>query len=455
VLLRPGGGRYLLFPGHAYASANKPCVHPQKDERRRYSVSYAISIALHLLLIGFFLGVAGSDEGSPDEGQQVSAQVISVSRAGPPVLTISRRARVATPAPIRRPAASPPATVVQRPAAAPVRAAAPSVQREIARPLRRAPLAARATPSPVALAAAPTAAPATPQPVSAQTLPPEDAPIVARTEPTLPPENAPIARQIATPEPTVEPTVAPTRAPTAAPTVAPTVAPTLAPRTPAPTVAPSTPVPTMAPRPVAPTAAPTVAPRPATPAPEEPSRVQTTSSSKPESRPGSAVAARSATPAAVALAPPRPPEQRNAAEILNERLKALTLKNLLPSSPVTYSQKHYSGADIALLGQRVENEWAAALAPPASIIAQIFGIVTKRTTDLQPASITYLYKKTFFGLCMGWYVIEHPLSGGHPETGYTITPCREGTYTPVKPGSLVFPSPSPPARPQEAVSPRS
>jgi hypothetical protein len=132
----------------------------------------------------------------------------------------------------------------------------------------------------------------------------------------------------------------------------------------------------------------------------------------------------------------------------------MTLNVLIPQSQVNYSQRHYSGDDIALLGQRVEQEWASKFSPPLDIIAQIFGIVRKRATDLQDSSVTYLYKRGIFGLCYGWYVVEHPRSGGHPESGYTVMPC--GHYEAVKPGSLTFPgaSPTPGPRPQATAAPR-
>ncbi|HXP94231.1 MAG TPA: hypothetical protein VN905_12250 [Candidatus Binatia bacterium] len=452
-----------------------------KGERRRYAASYAISIVLHLALIVFFLGSSGLEAGGPEsENQPVVAQLVTITHEQRPTLTITREARPAKPAPPapqrkQTPAqrVAPPAAIVQRPAPAPTSAPpVPRAQRELAKTVKTAPVQAHSTPVPQAVAVAGTPVAQPPSPPTAPpeitptaeparvaaTVPPDTSRIVPRPTATIPPDTARIVARAETPapaEPTSPPTVTPrtpapepTRAPTAAPTAAPTRAPTIAP--------------TSAPRVVA-TAVPTaqaVAVHTPGPAPTAAAARAVAEESGAQKNAAAPVAAplpvaRAATPAPVAFVQPtNAPQQRSAAELLNERLKSLTLNVLLPRSEVNYSQKHYGGDDIALLGQRIEQEWQAKIAPPLSIIGEIFGIVKKPTTDLQAASVTYLYKHGIFGLCYGWYVIEHPLSGGHPEGGYTILPC--GHFTPVTPGSLTFPSasPSPGPRPQATAAPR-
>jgi hypothetical protein len=436
-------------------------VRASKGDRRRFTASYAISIVLHMVLIVLFLGTPGFEAGgSETQEQPVVSAVVTITHQQPPTLTITRAPRLATPAPVRA------APVRRQPPVAPVPAAAvPQTQREIAKIVKKAPVAAKSTPPPRSVAAVAPPAPSTPQPPtapptlvataeparvasSAPTVPPDTARIVARaetpaptTEPTSPPTVTP-----RTPEPTAVPTRAPTAAPTPAPTRAPTAAPTLAPTAP----------PTIAPR-VAATAAPSaqaIAAR--TPGPAR-SEAPARTAEAPAQRAAGAAAAKAraaATPAPVALAQPTSaPPGRNPVDLLNQQLKALTLNVLLPHSEVTYSQKHYGGDDIALLGQRIAQERQAKIAPPAGIVADIFGISRKRTTDTQPASVTYLYKRGIFGLCYGWYVIEHPLGGGHPEAGYTIQPC--GAYEAVKPGSLAFPSASASPGPRPQATPTS
>ncbi len=389
------------------------------DERRRDAASYAISIVLHLGLIYFFLGAPGVEAGGAEPAEQAPATAITITRAAvqeQPSLTITRAARPAparSPAPQRRPQRQThpvvvPPPVVERPAPAPTsNLRIPATQRELAKIVKHAPVAARSTPAPSTVAALASAAPLQPAPPTApptiaptadpDPVPPDTARIVARAEtpaptpePTAPPTAAPT--RAPAPVPTVAPTSAPTIAPTRAPTAAPTTAPTRAP-TAAPTVQP-----TAAPRAVEPTSAPRIAATAAATAPA-PSRVAAPGPTAAPARSAGETAARAgngsaSVPAAVALAQPtNAPAQRNAAELLNERLRSLTLNVLLPRSDVNYSQKHYGGDDIAQLGQRIEHGWEAGFAPPAAIVPDIFGIVRKARTDTQPDSVTYLYKR--------------------------------------------------------------
>ncbi len=438
-------------------------------ERRRFAASYTISIVLHLAFIVFFLGAPGLEAGVPEsENEAVTSQIVTITHERRPTFTITREARPATPAPPapqrkQTPAQRvvPPPAIVQRPAPAPTSAPpVPRAQRELAKTVKTAPVQAHSTPVPQAMAVAgtpvlqPPSPPTAPPEVTptaeparvAATVPPDTSRIVPRPTATVPPDTSRIVARAETPapaEPTSPPTVTP-RTPAPEPTRAPTIAPTSVPR-------------------VVATAVPTaqaVAVHTSGPAPTAAAALATAQTSGAQKNASAPVAAplpvaRAATPAPVALAKPtNAPQQRSAADLLNERLRSLTLNVLLPHTDVNYSQRHYGGDDIALLGQRLEQEWEAKIAPPLSIVGEIFGIVRKPTTDLQAASITYLYKHGVFGLCYGWYVIEHPLSGGHPEAGYTILPC--GHFTPVTPGSLTFPtaSPTPGPRPQATASPR-
>jgi len=480
VLLRLCVGRYLFFciPGPPRAPANQQLVREPSGGRRRFAASYAISIALHLAFVVFFLGMPGIEVGDSESDEEpVIAHVVTITHEDEPALTITHAARrsgsAQTPVPRRRPPPAKPAAppAEGRPLPAPTVAPyVPAAQRELARIRPKAAIAARSTPPPAKAAMRASSAAQTPQPPTAV---PSFAPVqpveAATTAPTIPPDNARIIAQAQTPVPTPEATLAP-RLPAAEPSIVPTPAPTAVPTheaTPRPTPLPTripTPTATHEPK-IAPTPEPTKVPRLAATAaptaralaPHTPGPLRSAAPVRPAGPPGAsraenggrAVQPRPVSSAAVAFAQPgNPPQRRNPAEILNERLRALTLRDLLPRSEVTYSQRHYTNDDLSLLGQRIEQEWFAKLAPPSDIVAEIFGIVRTPRTELQPESITYLYRRTFFGLCYGWYITAHPLGGGPPQAGFTIVPC--GKYEPVKPGSLVFPgaSPSPAPRPQ-------
>lgn len=416
--------------------------------RRRFAISYALSIALHLCAL-YVLLATPVELGSTDGGDERAAPAVFV--------TVSRLQHPAPARPRPVPTVRPLVRIVQHrviPAAAPA-VPAPPAQRELSRPRPRAPLEAQATPSPAQVAAVTTAVPTI--------VPTQAAPTAAppTPEPTRPPTAAPtpLPTQPPTPVPTREPTPVPTEPPTAEPTRAPTAAPTQPP-TPAPTREPT----------AAPTAEPTRAPtaRPA-------ATPRAIAAATPAAEGGGSATAAPRTPAPVAYAAPTPgPEQRNAAEILNQRLKSLTLGALLPSSNVVYSERHYVGSIDDVIHQ-VESEWMSKVAPPPAVLAQIFGVIHKQSTLHDPESYTYLFKRaTMLGIpyCVGWMVVPHPLKGGakpyekplqpgevsRPETGYSvIAPCTQAKYDAITANQLPFPIPSPaaavPARPQAGASP--
>jgi hypothetical protein len=407
-----------------------------------------LSIALHLGALYFLLAVPVALS-SADVGDELTSPAVAV--------TVERMTRAPRPRP--KPRVAPTAVAVV--AASPARP-------ELAKPRVHAPLEAQATPSPAQVAAVATAPPANAEPTIVPTIVPTVRPTEAPTAaPTVPP----------TPEATRAPTAAPTAAPTLPPTPTPTQPPTPTPTrepTPSPTQ-PPTPAPTREPTPSPtrePTAAPTVAPTRAPTARPLPTARAIAEATAAAANAGTAATAepRPEKTAAVAYAAPtNGPEARNAAEILNARLKSLTLGAMLPTSTVVYSERHYVG-DVSDVIHQVEAEWLGKVAPPPDVLAKVFGVIYKDGTLRDPASVTYLFKRsTMLGVpyCVGWMVVGHPLSvhlqsvakvdtgRSLPEGGYAVVaPCTEAKYKAITASQLPFPSPSPAVRPQATSASR-
>ncbi|MFN2459319.1 MAG: hypothetical protein ABR591_01305 [Candidatus Velthaea sp.] len=155
---------------------------------------------------------------------------------------------------------------------------------------------------------------------------------------------------------------------------------------------------------------------------------------------------------------------------MNDRLKQLS-----PQSNVDYTPKRVPVFDPNAIRDPVISGYEAALAPPADVLAQTFGIVRWRRTAAGADFIEYVYEHTnVLGIpaCKAYRITEHPLLPDVPDmrknppagrqlapaTNETVTivPCHADSYEHVAPGSLTTPVPrriEPSPRPSPLASP--
>lgn len=123
--------------------------------------------------------------------------------------------------------------------------------------------------------------------------------------------------------------------------------------------------------------------------------------------------------------------------------------------------KHYGG--LGDLAARAIADAEAALAPPAQILAQTFGLIRVDRTVVRADSVAYVYKRirTPFGeRCLAWRITDHPkpppparydpLHPPDPRRNLELKPeveesvevsCNDPRMERVVPGSLTTPVP--------------
>lgn len=124
--------------------------------------------------------------------------------------------------------------------------------------------------------------------------------------------------------------------------------------------------------------------------------------------------------------------------------------------------KHYTPGATEVV-QRAMDAAEAALAPPAEILAQTFGLIRIERTVVVADSIAYVYKriKTPFGeRCLAWRITDHPKPAGperydpnrpyFPEGSPNLKPlvekdaevsCNDHRMQAVTPGTITTPVP--------------